>query len=135
MVTKKKIPNECLTNDWKDYNKDLNKYKVHAGSTLEDWESRKWITEKDPYGWVQWYCRFYNGIRHKEEDIRQITRWKKFAGRDSGRFRKNLVTKILKANKSYNDESVSPVIRQGLQHWGYQLTEKDFECEKKNRNK
>ena len=129
----KNFPDECLTNDWKNYNKDLNKYKVSCGLTLEAWENSGWITEKDPYGWVQWYCRFFDGRRDKTEDERQINRWKKFASKDSGRFRKNLVTKILKANTNYNDESISPVIRQGLQHWGYQLTKKDFDYEKENR--
>ena len=31
-----------------------------------------------------------------------------------------------KKDKAYNDLSVSPVIRQGLQQWGYRLTKKDF---------
>ena len=30
------------------YDKHVNKYKVKCGSTLEDWESRNWITEQDP---------------------------------------------------------------------------------------
>jgi hypothetical protein len=34
---------------------------------------------------------------------------------------------ILTKDTQYNDESISPVIRQGLQHWGYQLTEHDFQ--------
>ena len=29
--------------------------------------------------------------------------------------------------KGYDDESVSPVVRQTLQHWAYRLTEDDFE--------
>lgn len=28
--------------------------------------------------------------------------------------------------RSYDDEKVSPVVRQTLQHWGYCLTEADF---------
>ena len=33
--------------------------------------------------------------------------------------------------KAYDDISVSPVIRQGLQHWGYILNEKDFNKHKR----
>ena len=38
----------------------------------------------------------------------------------------------IKKNKSYNDNSVSPVIRQGLLHWGYLLNKKDFDKHKKS---
>ena len=34
---------------------------------------------------------------------------------------------VLKKDSQYTDEKISPVIRQGLQHWGYQLTEEDFQ--------
>ena len=128
----KGIPDENLTSS--KYDDSKNKYKVSCGLSLEEWESYGWITSVDPYGWVQWYCNFTNGRRHKKEDKRQIDRWKKFASRDQGRFRKNLVTKILKNNGNFNDETISPKIRQGLQHWGYQLTKKDFDYEVNNRN-
>ena len=45
-----------------------------------------------------------------------------------------LVTQILRKNGKYNDESISPKIRQVLQHWGYVLTKKDFDNEIKRRN-
>ena len=38
-----------------------------------------------------------------------------------------LVTQILKKGTKWNDETVSPKIRQVLQHWGYKLTKKDFD--------
>lgn len=103
---------------------EINKYKVHSGTSLKDWESKHWIKAQDPYGWVQWYCRFYKGRRSKD-DKRQIDRWLKFAG-PSGRFRVRLINMIKAKRKKYNDASVSPVIRQGLQHWGYRLTNGDF---------
>ncbi len=106
-------------------NLKLNRYKVHSGTNLDYWESKNWINPIDPYGWVQWYCHFFNG-RRCDDDKRQIQRWKNFAGAN-GRWKLRLISMILKKNTSYNDELVSPVIRQGLQHWGYQLTEKDFE--------
>ena len=106
--------------------KSINKYKVKSGLSLKEWEDSGWIHEKDPYGWFQWYCRFYNGRRTKEEDERQIDRWIKYAGEKSGRWRIRLINMCIKKGKDYNDFTVSPVIRQGLQHWGYVLTLGDF---------
>jgi hypothetical protein len=34
----------------------------------------------------------------------------------------------------WDNDKISPAIRQTLQHWGYKLTKKDFEQELKNRN-
>lgn len=107
----------------------VNRYGVKSGTTLQYWESKKWIKEQDPYGWVQWYCRFYKGRRTKD-DKRQIARWLAFAG-PNGRFRLRLIHMCKKAKKRFNDESVSPVIRQGLQHWGYKLTIGDYNAGKK----
>jgi hypothetical protein len=104
--------------------KELNKYKVKSGSSLKYWEQRNWIQSIDPYGWFQWYCRFYKG-RRSYDDERQIKRWKNFAG-ENGRWKINLVNKIKKSKKKWNDYSVSPVIRQGLLQWGYELTLNDF---------
>ena len=73
---------------------------------------------------MHWYCDFYNGKRGKD-DKRQIKRWKKLAGK-KGRFRLWLVSQIKKKNAMFDDETVSPKIRQTLQHWGYKLTKKDF---------
>ena len=39
----------------------MNKYGVKCGGTLDMWESSGWISAIDPYGWFQWYCRFYLG--------------------------------------------------------------------------
>ena len=43
------------------------------------------------------------------------------------------MNEIIKQGKEYNDASVSPVSRQVLLHWGYQLTQSDFEKYKKNK--
>ena len=106
------------------YDKKINKYGVKCGSSLEDWEDNGWIVRQDPYGWFQWYCRFYRG-RRTSDDERQIGRWLKLAG-PNGRFKKRLINMIKKKNTYYDDEKVSPVIRQVLLHWGYQLTNKDL---------
>lgn len=97
----------------------LNKFGVHSGTSLEYWEYHNWIKPQDPYGWVQWYCEFYSG-RRSPDDERQIKRWLSFAG-PKGRFRLRLIG-ICKAKKTkLSDTSVSPVIRQGLHQWAYEL--------------
>ena len=113
------------------YDKKVNKYDVKCGSTLEAWENSGWINKQDPYGWFQWYCRYYNG-RRTSDDERQIGRWLKLAG-PNGRFRRTLMNKIIKKGTTYNDASVSPVIRQVLLHWGYQLTKPDLERYRKSK--
>ena len=119
----KGLPDNWLTRDFEDYDKSINKYGVKVGTTLEYWEEKMWITKYHPYGWVQWYCDFYSGKR-SPDDERQIDRWKKTAGPNS-RFRRALINMILKKNSSYDDFTISPKIRQTLQHWGYVLTKKD----------
>ena len=113
------------------YDKKVNKYGVKCGSTLEAWENSGWIDKQDPYGWFQWYCRYYNG-RRTSDDERQIGRWLKLAG-PNGRFRRTLMNKIIKKGTTYDDTSVSPVIRQVLLHWGYQLTKTDLERYRKSK--
>jgi len=103
------------------YKKDINKYGVKCGGSLGMWESSGCISDADPYGWFQWYCRFYNG-RRCEDDSRQVSRWLKSAGA-KGRFRSQLCNKILAANTHVDDTSISPVIRQTLLHWGLEITD------------
>ena len=91
------------------YNQGVNRYNVKCGASLDEWETSGWITSVDPYGWFQWYCRFYLG-RRSSDDERQISRWKGICS-ESGRFRNNLIGKIYSAGKKYDDTSVSPVIR------------------------
>lgn len=117
----KDIPTHTLTRD--KYDIQVNKYKVKCGSTLEEWEHNGWIHPQDPYGWVEWYCHFYMG-RRTNDDERQIRRWLNICG-SNGRFKKRLINMIHQQKSNYDDISISPVIRQTLQHWGYQLTEKD----------
>jgi len=110
------------------YRKDVNRYGVNCGVKadksdafgLAAWEASGWMEAQDPYGWFQWYCRFFQG-RRSDDDERQLSRWMKCCG-PRGRWKSNLIGKVLRDGKSYDDASVSPVVRQTLQHWGYRLT-------------
>ena len=102
----------------------INKYNVKMGGNLDMWESSGWITKIDPYGWFQWYCRFYLGRRSTDDD-RQINRWLKACG-PNGRFRITLIRTIIREETKYNDYKIKSVVRQGMLHWGYELKKKDF---------
>ena len=132
------LPNNMLTLPFDKYDISINKYKVKVGTTLDFWESRGWITKYDPYGWFQWYCNYHSG-RRCPDDERQIKRWSRLTG-PKGRFRNTLISLILKKKgkgekTGWDDETVSPKIRQTLQHWGYKLTKKDFDTEVSRRKK
>ena len=105
-------------------NESINKYKVKMGGNLDMWESSGWITDIDPYGWFQWYCRFYLG-RRSSDDQRQIKRWLGACG-PTGRFKITLIRKIITAKTKYNDFNIGGIIRQSILHWGYELTKKDY---------
>ena len=92
------------------YDVNVNKYGVKCGTSLRFWENKGWINKIDPYGWFQWYFRYWSGRRSKYDE-RQINRQRKIVSRFSGKF---------------DDYSISPKIRKILLHWGYELTEKDF---------
>lgn len=99
------------------YDPSLNTYGVQCGGDLKEWEESGWICEIDPYGWFQWYCRFYLG-RRCSDDYRQITRAMGIMG-PSGRWKKNLINKCLSCGlppeQALEDKSISPKIRQLLQ--------------------
>ena len=80
------------------------------GTSLRFWESEGWINEIDPYGWFQWYFRYWTG-RRSEDDERQINRWKRIVSRFVG-----LLKKLISKGKD------SMKIRQILLHWCYELT-------------
>ncbi|KAJ8315172.1 hypothetical protein KUTeg_007322 [Tegillarca granosa] len=115
------------------YDEKVNTYKVKCGGSLEMWESSGWIHKQDPYGWFQWYCRFYQG-RRSADDERQIGRWLRCAG-IQGRWRNNLISKCVKSGCGFDNVGISPVVRQTLQHWGYRLTWEDFDVYAKKMKK
>jgi hypothetical protein len=106
------------------YDVKRNKYGVKSGQNQQQWEEQGWIRDQDPRGWFQWYCRFFLG-RRTEDDKRQISRWTGVAG-EKGRWKTRLVNQVAQKNAAFNDQTISPVIRQNLLHWAYELTERDF---------
>jgi hypothetical protein len=82
------------------FDTSLNKYNVKSGMSLKYWEEHDWIVSQDPYGHVQWYCRFYAGRRSKD-DIRQIKRSLKVLIRFGQR------------------KNPSNVVKQALLQWGW----------------
>ncbi|KAK3097324.1 hypothetical protein FSP39_008631 [Pinctada imbricata] len=115
------------------YHEDVNTYKVKCGGSLEMWEESGWMHKQDPYGWFQWYCRFFQG-RRTADDLRQVGRWLRCAG-PTGRWKNNLIAKCVRSGCGYDNAGISPVVRQTLQHWGYRLTKEDFEAKAKELRK
>jgi len=113
------------------YNKSMNLNKVSCGASLGQWECSGWISTLDPYGWFQWYCRFFLG-RRCTDDARQIDRWNKGQG-PKGRWRSKLCNDIIRCDDKscqspgVDNMKISPVIRQVLLHWAYKLTVADLE--------
>jgi len=60
------------------------------------------------------------------DDTRQISRWNGVAG-VKGRWKTNLCKKCINSNKRWDDVTVSPVVRQTMLHWAYEITELDVQ--------
>ena len=108
------------------YHVPTNCYGVKSGFGQKEWESKGWMHVQDPRGWFQWYCRFFCG-RRTHDDARQISRWAACAS-PRGRWRNQLCGAVAKKGGRHDDASISPVIRQTLLHWAYELTKSDYDA-------
>lgn len=90
------------------HSKDLNFFKVNASMPLSFWKEKSWINKDDPRGWFQWYCRYYMGRRHID-DNRQIKRWRAISRHISQ----------IRNNCKEGDLSCRRGQRQAVLHWAY----------------
>lgn len=65
-----------------------------------------------------------------DDDERQVKRWAALAG-EKGRFRNQLIKKILNSGEPIGSKNVSPVVRQTLWHWGMEIDEDKIKTYKK----
>lgn len=86
----------------------LNFFGVNASQPLSVWKENGWIHPDDPRGWFQWYCRYYMGRRH-EDDERQIKRWKAIK-RHIAQLKKHCISGDWECRKKQ---------RQAILHWAY----------------
>lgn len=86
----------------------LNFFKVNASQSLKEWRRKGWIHKDDPRGWFQWYCRYYMGRRHADDE-RQIKRFLAI--------RRHIVQ--INRHCSPKDFTCRPVQRQAVLHWAY----------------
>jgi hypothetical protein len=138
------INHEDFPDDWfKGLNKDfyssekyraeINLFKIKSGQSQKEWEEKGWMHQDDPRGWFEWYCKYFLGRRH-EDDERQIKRWLAFCG-PKGRWRNIIYKKIHTAECGIEDSAnVSRRIQQSLLHWSYIVNNDDYKLWKKNRN-
>ena len=93
----------------KNFDVNLNRFRVKSGLTRKHWIEKGWIFKEDPLGWFQWYCRFCNGRRIIRIDEIQIKRWKNF--------RRHVLA--IKKNCEIGDLGCRRRQRQAILQWAY----------------
>ena len=138
LIDHKDFPEEWFENiDESFYKSDkyltkVNFFKIKSGQSQEEWEAKGWMHKDDPRGWFEWYCKYFLGRRH-EDDERQIKRWAAFCG-PKGRWRNIIYAKIHASGYGIeNSQDVSRRIQQSLLHWSYMVNEKDYAAWKKEK--
>ncbi len=87
----------------------LNFFGVNASTPYEYWQKKGWINKRDPHGWFEWYCKYYQGRRLGKEDEGQIKRWLAM---------RRHIAQIAKHCR-VGDLSCHTKQRQALLHWAY----------------
>jgi hypothetical protein len=90
------------------HDQELNFFGVNASQPLAVWRAKGWVHLDDPRGWFQWYCRYYMGRRHPDDE-RQIKRWRAIR-RHVAQLRGHCPPRALDCR---------PRQRQALLHWAY----------------
>ena len=93
----------------KNFNVELNRFKIKSGLSRKEWQEKGWIFKEDPLGWFQWYCRFSMGRRLSNIDYIQIKRWKNF--------RRHVIA--IEKNCEPNDLNCRRRQRQAILQWAY----------------
>ena len=93
----------------KNFDVNLNRFKVKSGLSRKHWVEKGWIFKEDPLGWFQWYCRYSMGRRLPNIDEIQIKRWKNF--------RRHVVA--IQKNCEKNDLFCRKKQRQAILQWAY----------------
>ena len=115
------------------YRAEVNLFRIKSGQSQKEWEKKGWIHKDDPRGWFEWYCKYFMGRRH-EDDERQIKRWLAFCG-PKGRWRNIIYKKIHTAECGIEDSgNVSRRIQQSLLHWSYIVNNDDYKLWIENKN-
>lgn len=86
----------------------LNFFGVNASQSLSVWREKGWIHQDDPRGWFQWYCRYFMGRRHSDDE-RQIKRWMAMS--------RHIVQ--IENGCVYQDWNCRKKQRQAVLHWAY----------------
>ena len=93
----------------KNFDVNLNRFRVASGLSREHWIKKGWIFKEDPLGWFQWYCRFSLGRRISHIDEIQIKRWKNFTRH----------VKAIEKNCETGDLTCRRRQRQAILQWAY----------------
>ncbi len=93
----------------KNFDVNLNRFKIAAGLSRKHWIEKGWIFKEDPLGWFQWYCRFSLGRRISHIDEIQIKRWKNFTRH----------VKAIEKNCDSGDLTCRRRQRQAILQWAY----------------